>query len=84
MRLVRACVAMASYREPRHPYPYLVVVERSSLISVLASRLPRRATLRTGCTVNGLHREDGRVCGVRYAESGSRGHRSPRLPQIPA
>jgi 2-polyprenyl-6-methoxyphenol hydroxylase-like FAD-dependent oxidoreductase len=64
--------AEASYRELRHPHPYLVVIERSSLITVLAGRLPGGATLRTGCTVNGLERADGRVCGVRSAhESGT-------------
>lgn len=57
--------ARASYGELRHPHPYLVVVERSSLISVLARRLVGRAVLRTGCTVNGLDWDDGRVCGVR-------------------
>jgi 2-polyprenyl-6-methoxyphenol hydroxylase-like FAD-dependent oxidoreductase len=66
--------AMASYRELRHPHPYLVVIERSSLISVLAGRLPRGATLHTGCAVNGLEREDGRVCGVRYAHGSGTQH----------
>lgn len=66
--------AMASYRELRHPHPYLVVIERSSLISVLAGRLPGGAMLRTGCTVNGLEREDGRVCGVRYADGSGAQH----------
>jgi 2-polyprenyl-6-methoxyphenol hydroxylase-like FAD-dependent oxidoreductase len=66
--------AEASYRELRHPHPYLVVVERSSLISLLAARLPQRATLRAGCTVNGLDREGGRVCGVRYADGSGAVH----------
>lgn len=60
--------ATASYRELRHPHPYLVVVERSCLISLLAARLPQRAKLRTDCTANGLDREGGRVCGVRYTD----------------
>jgi len=66
--------AMASYRELRHPHPYIVVVERSSLISVLAGRLPGGATLRTGCTVGGLEREEGRVCGVRYGQRSGAEH----------
>jgi 2-polyprenyl-6-methoxyphenol hydroxylase-like FAD-dependent oxidoreductase len=68
--------AMASYRELRHPHPhpYLVVIERSSLISVLAGRLPGGATLRTGCKVSGLERENGRVCGVRYAHGSGAQH----------
>lgn len=33
------------------------------MISVLARRLPKRATLRCGCRVSALVRDDGRVCG---------------------
>jgi len=60
--------AVASYGELRHPHPYLLAVERTRLISLLAGRLPAAVTLRTGCTVAGLERQDGRVCGVRYGD----------------
>jgi hypothetical protein len=49
---------LGRHRELRHPPPCLVVIERSSLISVLAGRLLRGALLHTGCAVKALERED--------------------------
>ncbi|HEV2811787.1 MAG TPA: NAD(P)/FAD-dependent oxidoreductase [Solirubrobacteraceae bacterium] len=58
--------AEAAYGELRHPNPYLVVVDRTSAIAVIAGRLPERATLRLGCAATGLDRSSERVTGVRY------------------
>ncbi|HEX8085740.1 MAG TPA: NAD(P)/FAD-dependent oxidoreductase [Solirubrobacteraceae bacterium] len=48
---VRAC---ASYAELDHPHPYIVTVERTKVIGILAGRLPPGASLRTGCTATSL------------------------------
>lgn len=66
--------AEASYGELRHPHPYLVVVKRSRLIGLLAARLPRPASLRTGCTADRLEWEHGQVCGVRYSDASGTEH----------
>ncbi|MDP9187899.1 MAG: FAD-dependent monooxygenase [Actinomycetota bacterium] len=66
--------AVTSYAELRHPHPYLVCVERTSLISLLADRLFARTELRTGCAAGGLERQDGRVSGVRYADASGAQH----------
>lgn len=61
--------AVASYAELRHPHAYLVCIERTSLISLLADRLPPRARLRVGCAAEALDRQDEQVCGVRYSHA---------------
>ncbi len=66
--------AVASYTELHHPHPYLLTIERTSLISILAHHLPEGATLRCACTAKGLERQAGRVAGVRYADASGSEH----------
>lgn len=61
--------ARGSYAELDHAHPYLVVVERTQAISVLARRLPSSVSVRFGCTVSGLVRDERRVRGLRYADA---------------
>ncbi len=47
-------LASASYAELDHPHPYLVPVERSVAVEILAARLPAAVSLRFGCAVERL------------------------------
>lgn len=42
----------SSYPGLRHPHPYLIVVERTSVIDILAARLPETVELRLGSAVS--------------------------------
>jgi 2-polyprenyl-6-methoxyphenol hydroxylase-like FAD-dependent oxidoreductase len=68
--------ARVSYDELDHPHPYLVTIRRTSLISVLAHRLPERAELICEATVTGLERPhgDGRVGGLRFTDESGAEH----------
>lgn len=58
----------ATYATLDHPHPYLVTVERTRSIALLAARA-QAADLRCGATVTGLLREGDRVSGVRYSDA---------------
>ena len=61
--------ARATYSELAHSHAFILVVERTVLISVLAESLPANVNLRCGCTVTRVERMDGRVVGVCYTNA---------------
>lgn len=72
--MVRQCdpsgrvLAVADYGELRHSHPYLLVVERASVISLLADRLGGCATLRTGFAATGVDQHGDGSRGVRFTD----------------
>ena len=61
--------AQSTYGQLEHPHPYLLVIERTVAVSVLAARLPPAVEMRFGHHVTGLLANDDGVCGVRFNDA---------------
>lgn len=61
--------AQASYGDLQHPQPYLVVIERTAAIEVLAARVPESVRVHVASDAKGLRVKNGEVRGMHCTDS---------------